>query len=114
MPKYEADDCLRVMGDPSAVRNVCMLGSMGHGKSSLIDSLGARAGFVAENKVGETLFTLYREDERAKKVLTNTILNIYANTYTTYTHSLISIPKISFKKLELVELVGLVPDYPYK
>lgn len=68
MPKYNADDVHRVMDkNPELVRNVCMLGSMGHGKSTLMDNFGAATGYLADTKIGEQLFTLYRADEREKK-----------------------------------------------
>lgn len=73
MPKYAADDVRRGMGDIEKVRNVCMLGAMGHGKSSVVDNLGALTGYLAPNKVGEQLFTLYRADEKERKT------NIKAN-----------------------------------
>lgn len=67
MPKYGADDVRRCMDDVTKVRNICMLGAMGHGKSSIVDNLGAMTGYVPENKVGEQLFTLYRADEKERK-----------------------------------------------
>ena len=67
MPKYHQDDCRRIMDDPKMVRNITVLGTMGHGKSTMMDNLGAATGFLAENKIGESLFTLYRPDEKEKK-----------------------------------------------
>ena len=55
------------MDDLTLVRNVAMLGTMGHGKSTVMDNLGAATGYLAENKIGDTLFTLYRQDEKEKK-----------------------------------------------
>ncbi len=59
MPKYHQDDARRQMDQIETVRNVCMLGSMGHGKSCIMDNMGALTGYLAENKVGDQLFTLY-------------------------------------------------------
>lgn len=67
MPKYHQDDVRRAMDDPTKVRNVALLGSMGHGKSTLMDNFGAALGYLADTKIGEQLFTLYRADEREKK-----------------------------------------------
>merc|ERR1711998_7385 len=52
---------------PDLIRNICLLGSMGHGKTALCDNLGAREGYMSQDKVGEQLFTLYRKDEQEKK-----------------------------------------------
>ena len=68
MPKYTADECRKAMDDITNVRNVVMMGSMGHGKSVTMDNFGAKEGYLAENKIGEALFTLYRQDERERKV----------------------------------------------
>jgi len=67
MPKYHQDECRRLMDDVKKVRNVTLLGTMGHGKTSLMDNLGAMTGYLAENKIGDQLFTLYRADEKEKK-----------------------------------------------
>ncbi|CAD7934845.1 unnamed protein product [Amoebophrya sp. A120] len=67
MPKYHQDDARRQMDQIETVRNVCMLGSMGHGKSCIMDNMGALTGYLAENKIGDQLFTLYRADEKEKK-----------------------------------------------
>jgi elongation factor 2 len=55
------------MDDPKKVRNVTVLGTMGHGKSCMMDNLGAMTGYLSENKIGDQLFTLYRADEKEKK-----------------------------------------------
>lgn len=55
------------MDDLSVVRNVTVLGTGGHGKTTLMDNLGAATGYLSEAKIGEVLFTLYRADEKEKK-----------------------------------------------
>jgi len=66
MPKFTSDDVKMAMGDIANVRNVCMIGPMGVGKTCAMDCLGAQCGLVAEDKIGTTRFTLTREDEIAK------------------------------------------------
>ena len=44
MPKYTQDDCRKLMDDLTKVRNVMVMGSMGHGKSVTMDNFGAKEG----------------------------------------------------------------------
>jgi len=67
MPKFSQDDCRRIMDDPTKVRNVVVMGAMGHGKSVTMDNLGAKEGYLAPEKIGDVLFTLYRQDEKDRK-----------------------------------------------
>lgn len=67
MPKYTADECRKLMDDVKVVRNVVILGEKGHGKTCLADNFGVQQGYLAENKVGETLFMHLRADEKEKK-----------------------------------------------
>lgn len=73
MPKYTQDDCRKIMDDLPRVRNVMVMGSMGHGKSVTMDNFGAKEGYLAPEKIGDVLYTLYRQDEKDKKA------NIKAN-----------------------------------
>jgi elongation factor 2 len=67
MPKYNQDDVRRTMNDLDKVRNVCLIGAMGHGKTTVMDNFGAKTGFVAEAKIGDTQYMHYRNDEKERK-----------------------------------------------
>eukprot|EP00747_Dinoflagellata_sp_TGD_P160340 gnl/TRDRNA2_/TRDRNA2_177970_c0_seq2.p1 gnl/TRDRNA2_/TRDRNA2_177970_c0~~gnl/TRDRNA2_/TRDRNA2_177970_c0_seq2.p1 ORF type:complete len:861 (+),score=187.56 gnl/TRDRNA2_/TRDRNA2_177970_c0_seq2:108-2690(+) len=67
MPKFAANDVHNVMKRPEDVRNVAILGAMGHGKSTVADILGARTGFLAEQQIGSR-FAHMRADEKEKGI----------------------------------------------
>lgn len=52
------------MGKKHNIRNMSVIAHMGHGKSTLTDSLVSNAGISAAKNAGEALFTDTRQDER--------------------------------------------------
>lgn len=56
--------CASLSELPSAIRNVAFIGGISHGKTTLIDSLAASAGFIPPSAIGDTRCTATRRDER--------------------------------------------------
>jgi len=72
MPKFTGPEAHAIMTSPERIRNVCLISAMGHGKSTVIDILGAHTGYLGWDKIG-THFTHTRDDEKAKGVSIRTI-----------------------------------------
>jgi elongation factor 2 len=64
--KFTTEDVQKAMKDLPNVRNIMMLGSMGVGKTNVIDCLGVSCGLVGEDKIGEARCASGRADEKAK------------------------------------------------
>lgn len=56
------------MKDPKNIRNMSVIAHVDHGKTTLTDSLIARAGIIASNKVGEAQTTDYDEEEKNRGI----------------------------------------------
>ena len=56
------------MDNPNNIRNMSVIAHVDHGKSTLTDSLIARAGIIAQEKAGDTRYTDTREDEAARGI----------------------------------------------
>ena len=54
------------MDRASNVRNISVIAHVGHGKSTLIDSLVSKADIISQQKAGETRFTDTRADEQER------------------------------------------------
>ena len=56
------------MDNQNNIRNMSVIAHVDHGKSTLTDSLIARAGIIAQEKAGDTRYTDTREDEAARGI----------------------------------------------
>jgi len=52
----------------SNIRNISVIAHVDHGKSTLTDSLIAKAGIIASEKAGDTRYTDTREDEQLRGI----------------------------------------------
>ena len=63
MPKFTIEQLREIMDNQSNIRNMSVIAHVDHGKSTLTDSLIARAGIIAEDKAGDARYTDSRPDE---------------------------------------------------
>ena len=56
------------MDDPDNIRNMSVIAHVDHGKSTLTDSLIAKAGIIAETSAGDTRYTDTRKDEKERGI----------------------------------------------
>jgi len=57
-----------IMDIQSNIRNISVIAHVDHGKSTLTDSLIAKAGIIASEKAGDTRYTDTREDEQLRGI----------------------------------------------
>ncbi|KAI3855506.1 hypothetical protein MKX03_004363 [Papaver bracteatum] len=63
MVKFTAEDLRRIMDLKHNIRNMSVIAHVGHGKSTLTDSLVAAAGIIAQETAGDVRMTDTRADE---------------------------------------------------
>jgi len=63
MPNFTIEQIREIMDDASHIRNMSVIAHVDHGKSTLTDSLIAKAGIIAGEKAGDARFTDTRADE---------------------------------------------------
>jgi len=68
MPNFTIDEIREIMDDQDNIRNMSVIAHVDHGKSTLTDSLVAKAGIIAGAKAGEARFTDTRADEQERGV----------------------------------------------
>ena len=69
------------MDYPEQIRNMSVIAHVDHGKSTLTDSLVAKAGIIAGEKAGEARFTDGRDDEKERGItIKSTGLSMYFET----------------------------------
>ncbi|KAG5642950.1 Elongation factor 2 [Asterophora parasitica] len=66
------------MSKPTNIRNMSVIAHVDHGKSSLTDSLVAKAGIIASAKAGESRHTDTRQDEKERGItIKSTAISMY-------------------------------------
>ena len=68
MPKFTIEQIREIMSVPDNIRNMSVIAHVDHGKSTLTDSLIARAGIIAKEKAGDMRVTDSRPDEAERGI----------------------------------------------
>ena len=68
MPNFTVDQIREIMFNPHAIRNMSVIAHVDHGKSTLTDSLIAKAGIISDANAGNARFTDTREDEKERGI----------------------------------------------
>ena len=68
MVKFTTEQMAQIMNNPTNIRNLSVIAHVDHGKTTLTDSLIAKAGIIAQDKAGNTCFTHLRKDEKERNI----------------------------------------------
>ncbi|KAF8383877.1 hypothetical protein PRIPAC_73019, partial [Pristionchus pacificus] len=68
MVNFTIDEIRSLMDRKKNIRNMSVIAHVDHGKSTLTDSLVAKAGIIAGAKAGETRYTDTRKDEQDRGI----------------------------------------------
>lgn len=68
MVKFTIDQISEIMYKPNLIRNLSVIAHVDHGKSTLTDSLIARAGIIAVKNAGDERYMDTREDEKDRGI----------------------------------------------
>jgi elongation factor 2 len=66
--EFVADEVARIMSDLDRVRNVAIVAHVHHGKTTLTDSLLAKAGIISKSVAADALYTNYEAIEKDRKM----------------------------------------------
>ena len=81
MPNFTIDQIRQIMDDPVNIRNMSVIAHVDHGKSTLTDSLIAKAGIIAGENAGNARFTDTRADEQERGItIKSTGVSLYYET----------------------------------
>jgi elongation factor 2 len=83
MPNFTVEQITEAMYKPSNIRNMSVIAHVDHGKSTLTDSLIAKAGIINADSAGEIRHTDTREDEKERGI---TIKSTGVSLYYEYEH----------------------------
>ena len=68
MVNFTVDQMREIMDRQENIRNMSVIAHVDHGKSTLTDSLIAKAGIIAETKAGDARYTDTRADEQERGI----------------------------------------------
>merc|ERR1712038_2111214 len=78
MVNFTVDEVRECMDKKENIRNMSVIAHVDHGKSTLTDSLVAKAGIIAASKAGETRATDTRKDEQERCItIKSTAISMY-------------------------------------
>jgi elongation factor 2 len=81
MPNFTVDQIREIMGNADQIRNMSVIAHVDHGKSTLTDSLIAKAGIIAGDKAGDVRATDTRADEKERGItIKSTGVSLYFET----------------------------------
>ena len=66
--EFVVDEITKIMHDEERIRNVAIIAHVHHGKTTLTDSLLARAGLIAKSVSGDVLYTNYEAIEKDRRM----------------------------------------------
>ncbi len=66
--EFVAEEVVKIMNDIEHIRNVAIIAHVHHGKTTLTDSLLARAGIISKSSAGEALYTNYEAIEKDRRM----------------------------------------------
>ncbi|MCL5239487.1 MAG: elongation factor EF-2 [Candidatus Marsarchaeota archaeon] len=66
--EFVAEEVAKIMKDVKHIRNVAIVAHVHHGKTTLTDSLLAKAGIISKSVAGDVLWTNYEAIERDRKM----------------------------------------------
>lgn len=66
--EFVAEEVAKIMSDKEHIRNVAIIAHVHHGKTTLTDSLLARAGIISASVAGEALYTNYEQIEKDRRM----------------------------------------------
>ncbi|RYP54843.1 hypothetical protein DL768_000407 [Monosporascus sp. mg162] len=80
MVNFTVDELRNLMAKPSNVRNMSVIAHVDHGKSTLTDSLLAKAGIISTAKAGDARATDTRADEQERGItIKSTAISLYGS-----------------------------------
>jgi len=81
MPNFTFEQIREIMDDAHHIRNMSVIAHVDHGKSTLTDSLVAKAGIIAGEKAGDARHTDTRKDEQERGItIKSTGISLYYET----------------------------------
>ena len=81
MPNFTVEQIREIMDDAHGIRNMSVIAHVDHGKSTLTDSLIAKAGIIAGENAGNARFTDTRADEQERGItIKSTGVSLYYET----------------------------------
>lgn len=81
MPNFTVDQIREIMDDAHHIRNMSVIAHVDHGKSTLTDSLLAKAGIIAGENAGNVRLTDNRSDEAERGItIKSTGVSLYFET----------------------------------
>ncbi len=66
--EFVAEEVVKIMRDTERIRNVAIIAHVHHGKTTLTDSLLARAGIISKSVAGDALYTNYEAIEKDRRM----------------------------------------------
>ncbi len=66
--EFVVEEITKIMGDIEQIRNVAIIAHVHHGKTTLTDSLLAKAGLISKQVAGDVLYTNYEAIEKDRRM----------------------------------------------
>jgi elongation factor 2 len=81
MVNFSIDQIREIMDSPQNIRNMSVIAHVDHGKSTLSDSLIAKAGIIAQKNAGNERYMDTRDDEKERGItIKSTGVSLYYET----------------------------------